>query len=83
MSHEPALPTEPKAPAARVPAPAADAAPDYHGTLATLVVITLERHIMRKQAKFSYATGELSQLVRDLALAGKMEFSLQRGEKLR
>ena len=58
MSHKPALLTEPKAPAARVPAPAADAAPDYHGTLATLVGLTLERYLMRKQTKFPYATGE-------------------------
>ncbi len=40
--------------------------------LATPVGITLERYIMRKQAEFLYATGELSQLLRDLALAGKI-----------
>lgn len=40
--------------------------------LATPVGITLERYIMRKQAEFPYATGELSQLLRDLALAGKI-----------
>ena len=40
--------------------------------LATSVGITLERYIMRKQAEFPYATGELSQLLRDLALAGKI-----------
>ena len=41
-------------------------------TLAQPVGITLERYIMRKQAEFPYATGELSQLLRDLALAGKI-----------
>lgn len=40
--------------------------------LATPVGTTLERYIMRKQAEFPYATGELSQLLRDLALAGKI-----------
>ena len=40
--------------------------------LATPVGTTLERYIMRKQAEFPYATGELSQLLRDIALAGKI-----------
>lgn len=33
---------------------------------------TLDRFIMRNQAHFPYATGELSQLLRDIALAGKI-----------
>lgn len=33
---------------------------------------TLDRFIMRKQEQFSYASGELSQLLRDIALAGKI-----------
>lgn len=33
---------------------------------------TLDRFIMRHQAHFPYATGELSQLLRDIALAGKI-----------
>ncbi|MDB5233124.1 MAG: fructose 1,6-bisphosphatase, partial [Hymenobacter sp.] len=41
-------------------------------TLATPVGTTLERYIMRKQSEFAYATGELSQLLRDIALAGKI-----------
>ncbi len=41
-------------------------------SLATPVGITLERYIMRKQAEFPFATGELSQLLRDIALAGKI-----------
>ncbi len=32
----------------------------------------MERYIMRKQAEFPFATGELSQLLRDIALAGKI-----------
>ena len=40
--------------------------------LATPVGTTLERYIMRKQAEFPFATGELSQLLRDIALAGKI-----------
>ena len=40
--------------------------------LVTPVGTTLERYIMRKQAEFPYATGELSQLLRDFALAGKI-----------
>ena len=50
-------------PAAPLPSPEA---------LATPVGITLERYIMRKQADFSFASGELSQLLRDLALASKI-----------
>ncbi|TGE08405.1 class 1 fructose-bisphosphatase [Hymenobacter fodinae] len=41
-------------------------------TLAQPVGTTLERYIMRNQAEFAYATGELSQLLRDIALAGKI-----------
>lgn len=33
---------------------------------------TLDRYIKKKQDDFQYATGELSQLLRDLALAGKV-----------
>jgi fructose-1,6-bisphosphatase I len=33
---------------------------------------TLDRFVKRKQDEFPYATGELSQLVRDIALAGKI-----------
>jgi len=33
---------------------------------------TLDRFIMRKERQFPYATGELSQLLRDIALAGKI-----------
>ena len=40
--------------------------------LALPVGTTLDRFIMRKQADFPYATGELSQLLRDIALAGKI-----------
>ncbi|SDY61242.1 class 1 fructose-bisphosphatase [Hymenobacter psychrophilus] len=40
--------------------------------LAQPVGTTLDRYIMRAQADFPYATGELSQLLRDLALAGKI-----------
>ncbi|WP_324673001.1 class 1 fructose-bisphosphatase [Hymenobacter sp. GOD-10R] len=40
--------------------------------LAQPVGTTLERYIMRKQSEFAYATGELSQLLRDIALAGKI-----------
>ncbi|MCC2548710.1 class 1 fructose-bisphosphatase [Hymenobacter sp. BT175] len=40
--------------------------------IATPVGITLERYIMRKQSEFPFATGELSQLLRDIALAGKI-----------
>jgi len=43
-----------------------------HDDLATPVGTTLERYIMRKQAEFPFATGELSQLLRDIALASKI-----------
>ena len=33
---------------------------------------TLDRFIKKKQEEFQYATGELSQLLRDIALAGKV-----------
>jgi fructose-1,6-bisphosphatase I len=46
--------------------------PTTENKLATPVGTTLERYIMRKQAEFPYATGELSQLLRDIALAGKI-----------
>ena len=35
---------------------------------------TLDRFIKRKQDEFPFATGELSQLLRDIALAGKLVF---------
>ncbi|GAA4463709.1 class 1 fructose-bisphosphatase [Nibrella saemangeumensis] len=41
-------------------------------TYALPVGVTLDRYIMRKQSDFSFATGELSQLLRDIALAGKI-----------
>ena len=40
--------------------------------LALPVGTALDRFIMRKQEDFPYATGELSQLLRDIALAGKI-----------
>ena len=40
--------------------------------LALPVGITLDRYIMQRQSAFAYATGELSQLLRDVALAGKI-----------
>jgi fructose-1,6-bisphosphatase I len=40
--------------------------------LALPVGVTLDRYIMRKQSAFPFATGELSQLLRDIALAGKI-----------
>ncbi|MBC3541162.1 class 1 fructose-bisphosphatase [Rufibacter sediminis] len=40
--------------------------------LALPVGTTLDRFIMRKQEEFPYATGELSQLLRDMALAAKI-----------
>lgn len=43
-----------------------------HTTLALPVGTTLDRFIMRKQEDFPYATGELSQLLRDIALATKI-----------
>ncbi|WP_151089106.1 class 1 fructose-bisphosphatase [Hymenobacter baengnokdamensis] len=46
--------------------------PPSHDDIATPVGTTLERYIMRKQAEFPFATGELSQLLRDIALASKI-----------
>ncbi len=40
--------------------------------LALPVGVTLDRFIMRSQSAFPYATGDLSQLLRDIALAGKI-----------
>jgi fructose-1,6-bisphosphatase I len=40
--------------------------------LALPVGVTLDRYIMRKQSDFPFASGELSQLLRDIALAGKI-----------
>lgn len=40
--------------------------------LALPVGVTLDRYIMHSQSAFPYATGELSQLLRDIALAGKI-----------
>lgn len=40
--------------------------------LALPVGTTLDRYIMHRQHAFAYATGELSQLLRDIALAGKI-----------
>ncbi|GAA4394730.1 class 1 fructose-bisphosphatase [Nibrella viscosa] len=40
--------------------------------LALPVGTTLDRYIMNRQYQFAYATGELSQLLRDIALAGKI-----------
>jgi fructose-1,6-bisphosphatase I len=40
--------------------------------IAIPVGVTLDRFIKQKQADFPYATGELSQLLRDIALAGKI-----------
>jgi fructose-1,6-bisphosphatase I len=40
--------------------------------LALPVGVTLDRYIMRQQSAFPFATGELSQLLRDVALAGKI-----------
>lgn len=41
-------------------------------SLALPVGTTLDRFISKKQEQFPYATGELSQLLRDIALAGKI-----------
>jgi len=41
-------------------------------TLVPSVGITLDRFIQNKQKAFSFATGDLSQLLRDIALAGKI-----------
>jgi fructose-1,6-bisphosphatase I len=43
-----------------------------NGELAMPVGTTLDRYIMRRQNDFPYATGELSQLLRDIALASKI-----------
>ncbi|AMJ65475.1 class 1 fructose-bisphosphatase [Hymenobacter sp. PAMC 26628] len=43
-----------------------------HNKMALPVGATLDRFIMRKQEDFPYATGELSQLLRDIALAAKI-----------
>lgn len=43
---------------------------DHH--IAVPVGVTLDRYIMHNQNAFSFATGELSQLLRDIALAGKI-----------
>lgn len=40
--------------------------------MATPVGVTLDRFIMRQQSAFPYASGELSQLLRDIALASKI-----------
>lgn len=40
--------------------------------IAIPVGITLDRYIKRKQSEFPFASGELSQLLRDIALAGKI-----------
>jgi fructose-1,6-bisphosphatase I len=41
-------------------------------SLALPVGVTLDRFIMKNQEHFPFATGELSQLLRDIALAGKI-----------
>ena len=43
-----------------------------HDSLGLPVGTTLDRFIIRQQEAFPYATGELSQLVRDIALASKI-----------
>jgi fructose-1,6-bisphosphatase I len=43
-----------------------------HDTLALPVGTTLDRFILRQQESFPYAKGELSQLLRDIALASKI-----------
>ena len=43
-----------------------------HDSLGLPVGTTLDRYIMRRQTAFPYATGELSQLLRDIALASKI-----------
>lgn len=40
--------------------------------IGSVIGTTLDRFINNKQAEFPYATGELSQLLRDIALAGKI-----------
>lgn len=41
-------------------------------TIAMPVGVTLDRYIMHNQNSFAFATGELSQLLRDIGLAGKI-----------
>lgn len=48
------------------------ATPQLLAHLALPVGTTLDRFIMRKQSAIPYATGELSQLLRDMALASKI-----------
>ena len=46
-----------------------------HASIENLILpigTTLDRFIMRNQAHFPFATGELSQLLRDIAIAGKI-----------
>lgn len=43
-----------------------------HSRIALPIGTTLDRFIKSKQADFPYATGELSQILRDIALAGKV-----------
>ncbi len=45
---------------------------ETNNQLALPVGVTLDRYIMQKQSAFPFATGELSQLLRDIALAGKI-----------
>ncbi|HHP7240471.1 MAG TPA: class 1 fructose-bisphosphatase [Cyclobacteriaceae bacterium] len=45
---------------------------DLEEKLGLPIGTTLDRFIMKKQEDFPYATGELSQLLRDIALAGKI-----------
>ena len=44
----------------------------HEDSIALPVGTTLDRFISKKQEQFPYATGELSQLLRDIALAGKI-----------
>ncbi len=46
--------------------------PTHPHPLALPVGTTLDRYIMHRQHAFAFATGELSQLLRDIALAGKI-----------
>lgn len=46
--------------------------PSERPDLALPVGTTLDRYIMHRQSAFQYATGELSQLLRDIALASKI-----------
>ncbi len=45
---------------------------EISNTYALPVGVTLDRYIMRRQSDFPFASGELSQLLRDIALAGKI-----------